>query len=153
MGIEHKTQAVPTYLSDKYWSRMTQQEQLEQLATKARIRFTRNGWRQLRQVRALPGSTFAKAMTMKFELALYIAAHEEKNIHFDTDCEEITYTNGVTLLIHKESGIWYITDVIGGEEVTYKPVFGWKQLKRGCDIILAHVLLGWRKPRLCESMI
>lgn len=145
--------SIPPFLSDTYWARIAQQEQLDKLSTKVRIRFTKDGWKQLKQAKALTGSTCAKARTMKAELALYIAAHEEKNIHFDTDCQEITYQNGVTLVIRKESGIWFITDVISGAEVTYEPVFGWQQLKRGCDIIIAHVLLCWRKLKPCESTI
>ena len=133
-------------LSHDYWNRASQRANLFLHAEKVRVRFTRDGLRQLSRLHRLPGSTFLRAVTIRAALALYIAAHESKNIHFDTDGQEVTYQNGISLVLRKEQDVWFVTDVIGGEEgVGYAPVFVWTQFKRGCSFILAQILVGWQK--------
>ena len=135
------------YTSTEYWNRALRYSQLLLNAMKVRVRFTKDGWRQLSQSKSIQGSMFFRAVTIKNELALYIAAHEQRAIHFDTESQEIRYQNGITLIIRKEQGIWFITDVISTAEVSFEPVFFWTRLKQGCSFILAHVLIGWRKLR------
>ena len=62
------------------------------------------------------------------------------------------YENGVYLLLRKMQGVWYITDVFAAEgTIAYEPVFFWKQIKHGVNLILAHALSGWR--HLTERMV
>lgn len=138
-------------LSSNYWNQAAQRTSLCLRALKVRVRFTRDGLKQLSRLRRLPGSTLLLARTISRELALYIAAHEAKNIHFDIDCWEVTYQSDVRLVLRKEQGVWFVTDVIGSKAVRFSPVFVWKQLKRGCELVLARVLVGWRNATLLQG--
>ena len=40
---------------------------------------------------------------------------------------------------------------VAEETVAYEPVFFWQKIRRGADLILAHVLSGWRQ--LTERMV
>lgn len=136
-----------TFPTDAYCAKAAQRTQLLLNAMKVRVQFTKDGYRQLAQIKHLPGTRFIRALTIETELSLYIVAHEAKGIHFDSECQEIAYESGITLILRKEQGAWLITDVITSDEVAYEPVFFWTQLKRGCDIILAKMLVAWRKVR------
>ena len=88
---------------------------------------------------------FIRGFVLRYEMGVYLAAHENACVPLDEGCLEVRYEDGVYLLLKKMQGVWYITDVFAAEEaVAYEPVFFWKQIKRGVDLILAHVLIGWR---------
>ena len=129
--------------SSSYWTFAAQTARLLLSAMKVRVRFTRESRKQLSQLKDMPGSVFLRAMTIKKELALYIASHEAQNIHFNTDCQEVCYQEGIILVLHKEQGVWFITDVLGSMTPRRTPVFVWEQFKRGCNLILARLLIGW----------
>ena len=109
------------------------------------IDFAKSGWRQFAKLNRNLGARFIKGFILRRELAAYITAHEENGVHLDTVCQEIRYDGGVYLLMMKCQGVWYITDIWSTETPTvFKPCFFWKQIKRECNLLLAHVLIGWQ---------
>ena len=118
----------------------------------AQVDFTRSGWRQFARLNRSLGALFLRRFFLRYELAAYLPAHEAAGTELDEGCQEVCYENGVYLLLRKMQGVWYITDVFATEEtVAYEPVFFWKQIKHGVNLILAHVLSGWR--HLTERMV
>ena len=118
----------------------------------AHVDFTRSGWRQFFKLNRSLGARFIRGFVLRYELAAYLTAHEAAGVELDEGCQEVRYENGVYLLLRKMQGVWYITDIFATEEtVAYEPVFFWKQIKRGVNLILAHVLSGWRQ--LTERMV
>ena len=118
----------------------------------AQVDFTRSGWRQFMRLNRTLGARFLRGFVLRYELAAYLTAHEAAGVELDEGCQEVRYENGVYLLLRKMQGVWYITDVFTTEEtVAYEPVFFWKQIKHGVNLILAHVLSGWR--HLTERMV
>ena len=118
----------------------------------AQVDFTRSGWRQFMRLNRTLGARFLRGFVLRYELAAYLTAHEAAGVELDEGCQEVRYENGVYLLLRKMQGVWYITDVFTTEEtVAYEPVFFWKQIKRGSNLILVHVLSGWRQ--LTERMV
>ena len=111
----------------------------------AQVDFTRSGWQQFAKLNRRLGARFIRGFILRHELGLYLAAHEAAGVELDEGCQEVRYEDGVYLLLKKMQGVWFITDVFAAEEaVTYEPVFFWKQIRRGVNLILAHVLTGWR---------
>ena len=109
------------------------------------IDFSKTGWRQFAKLNRNLSSQFIRAFILKRELAAYISSHEAKGFHLDTECLELRYDDGVCLTLKKIQGTWYITGVYASEmAVGFAPVYFWQQIKRGCDLLLAHVLIGWR---------
>ena len=118
----------------------------------ARVDFTRSGWRQFFRLNRSLGTRFIRGSVLRYELATYLTAHEAAGVELDEGCQEVCYEKGVCLLLRKMQGVWYITDIFAAEEtVAYEPVFFWKQIKHGVNLILAHVLSGWRQ--LTERMV
>ena len=118
----------------------------------AQVDFTRSGWRQFMRLNRNLGARFIRGFVLRYELAAYLAAHEAAGVELDEGCQEVCYENGVYLLLRKMQGMWYITDIFATEEtVAYEPVFFWKQIKHGVNLILAHILSGWRQ--LTERMV
>ena len=118
----------------------------------AQVDFTRSGWRQFMRLNRTLGARFLRGFVLRYELAAYLTAHEAAGVELDEGCQEVRYENGVYLLLRKMQGMWYITDIFATEEtVAYEPVFFWKQIKRGVNLILAHILSGWRQ--LTERMV
>ena len=118
----------------------------------AQVDFTSSGWRQFMRLNRTLGARFLRGFVLRYELAAYLTAHEAAGVELDEGCQEVRYENGVYLLLRKMQGVWYITDVFTTEEtVAYEPVFFWKQIKRGANLILVHVLSGWRQ--LTERMV
>ena len=118
----------------------------------ARVDFTHSGWRQFARLNRRLGARFIRGFILRHELGLYLAAHEAGGMELDESCQEVRYEDGVYLLLKKMQGVWYITDVFAAEEaVAYEPVFFWKRIKHGVDLILAHVLTGWRS--LTQRMV
>ena len=118
----------------------------------AQVDFTRSGWWQFARLNRSLGVRFIRGFVLRYELGVYLAAHEDAGAPLDEDCMEVRYEDGVYLLLRKMQGVWYITDVFCTEEaVAYEPVFCWKRIRRGASFILAHVLIGWRQ--LTERMV
>ena len=118
----------------------------------AQVDFTRSGWRQFAKLNRRLGARFIRGFVLRYELAAYLTAHEAAGAELDEGCLEVCYENGVYLLLRKMQGVWYITDIFATEEtVAYEPVFFWKQIKHGVNLILAHILSGWRQ--LTERMV
>ena len=118
----------------------------------AQVDFTRSGWRQFARLNRRLGVRFIRGFVLRYELGVYLAAHEDAGAPLDEGCMEDRYEDGVYLLLKKMQGVWYITDVFAAEEaVAYEPVFFWKRIRRGVDFILAHVLTGWRS--LTQRMV
>ena len=118
----------------------------------SQVDFTRSGWRQFFRLNRSLGTRFIRGFVLRYELAAYLTAHETAGVELDEGCQEVCYENGIYLLLRKMQGVWYITDIFTTEEtVAYEPVFFWKQIKRGVNLILAHVLSGWRQ--LTERMV
>ena len=111
----------------------------------ARVEFTRSGWRQFMKLNRSLGTRFIRGFILRYELGVYLAAHEDAGAPLDEGCLEVRYEDGVYLLLKKMQGVWYITDVFAAEKaVAYEPVFFWKRIRRGASFILAHVLTGWQ---------
>lgn len=118
----------------------------------ARVDFTRSGWRQYMKLNRSLDARFIRGFVLRYELGVYLAAHEDAGAPLDEGCLEVRYEDGVYLLLKKMQGVWYITDVFVAEEaVAYEPVFFWKQIRRGVNLVLAHVLTGWRS--LTQRMV
>ena len=118
----------------------------------AQVDFTRSGWRQFARLNRRLGVRFIRGFVLRYELGVYLAAHEDAGAPLDEGCMEVRYEDGVYLLLRKMQGVWYITDIFVTEEtVAYEPVFLWQKIRRGADFILAHVLSGWRQ--LTERMV
>lgn len=114
-------------------------------SVRVRVEFTKTGWHQLSELHASPIPVFVQSVTIKANLALYIAAHEEKHIHLDTEGQEVCYQPGIYLILRKEHGIWYITEVFTtGIAVEYAPVYFWTRIKRSFQVLAARVLIRWR---------
>ena len=111
----------------------------------AQVDFTRSGWRQFARLNRRLGVRFIRGFVLRYELGVYLTAHEAAGAELDEGCQEVCYENGVYLLLRKMQGVWYITDVFVTEAtVAYEPMFFWKQIKSSASFILAHVLTGWR---------
>ena len=118
----------------------------------AQVDFTRSGWRQFARLNRRLGVRFIRGFVLRYELGVYLAAHEDAGVDLDEGCQEVRYEDGVYLMLKKMQGVWYITDVFCTEEaVAYEPVFFWKQIRRGVNLVLAHVLTGWRS--LTQRMV
>ena len=118
----------------------------------SQVDFTRSGWRQFFRLNRSLGARFLREFVLRYELAAYLSANEAAGVELDEGCLEVCYENGVYLLLRKMQGVWYITDIFATEEtVAYEPVFFWKQIKHGVNLILAHILSGWRQ--LTERMV
>ena len=118
----------------------------------SQVDFTRSGWRQFFRLNRCLGARFLREFVLRYELAAYLTAHEAAGVELDEGCQAVCYENGVYLLLRKMQGVWYITDIFAAEEtVAYEPVFFWKQIKHGVNLILAHILSGWRQ--LTERMV
>ena len=118
----------------------------------AQVDFTRSGWRQFIRLNRSRGAQFIRGFVLRYELAAYLTAHEAAGVELDEGCQAVCYENGVYLQLRKMQGVWYITDIFATEEtVAYEPVFFWKQIKHGVNLILAHILSGWRQ--LTERMV
>ena len=118
----------------------------------ARVEFTRSGWRQFMKLNRSLGTRFIRGFILRYELGVYLAAHEDAGAPLDEGCLEVRYEDGVYLLLRRMQGVWYITDVVAAEKaVAYEPVFFWKRIRRGASFILAHVLTGWRS--LTQRMV
>ena len=75
------------------------------------VEFTQCGWRQFAGLHLYPGARFILGVMLRYEVAAYIAAHEEQGIALDTNCQEIHYDSGLYMLLMKCQGVWYITEV------------------------------------------
>ena len=118
----------------------------------ARVDFTRSGWRQYMKLNRSLDARFIRGFVLRYELGVYLAAHEDAGAELDEGCQEVCYENGVYLLLRKMQGVWSITDIFITEEtVAYVPVFFWQKIRHGADFILAHVMSGWR--HLTERMV
>jgi hypothetical protein len=109
------------------------------------VEFTRSGWRQFAGLHLCPGARFVLGVMLRYEVAAYIAAHEEQGIALDTICQEIHYDSGLYMLLMKCQGVWYITEVWTTSAPTgFVPVYLWQKVKRGWRDFIAQVLSGWR---------
>ena len=90
----------------------------------AQVDFTRSGWQQFARLNRRLGVRFIRGFVLRYELGVYLAAHEDAGAPLDEGCMEVRYEDGVYLLLKKMQGVWYITDVFAAEEsVAYEPVF------------------------------
>ena len=127
------------------WRYMAETTKLLFKSARVNIEFTKDGWKQLLQQNTSPVSAFIQSINIKADLALYIAAHEDKGIFMDTECQAIRYQSGLFLIIRKEHGVWYITDVFTtGEDAGFVPVYFWTRIKRGCKLLASRALSCWR---------
>ncbi len=128
------------------WDRMASVTSLLFKSARVGIEFTRTGWKQLLQNSISPATAFIQAINIKADLAFYIIAHEEMGVFMDTECQEICYQPGLYLIIRKEHGIWYITDVLTTDNrVGFAPVYFWTRFRRGFRAVTARVLICWRR--------
>ena len=122
------------------------ESRLMKQSSRVRVCFSRKSWKRFSALNAGLGLAFIRAFQFRRELALYIAAHEEKNIHLDGECAELCYEDGIFLIIRHVNGAWRITDVYStGASVGFEPVLIWTRIKRGCRYALAQALACWRR--------
>ena len=128
------------------FNRMAEVTKLLFKAARVRVEFTKEGWQQLLRLHPTPISAFIQTVNIKADLGLYIASYEERGIHLDSECQEVCYQSGMFLILRKEHGVWYVTEVITTEgDSGYAPVFFWTRIKRGCNVLAARVLICWRR--------
>ena len=131
---------------------MAQVTMLTMKSTRVRIEFTRESWKQFTQLNHSAVPAFVRAINVKADLALYIVAHEEQKIHLDSECQEVCYQPGLYMILRKEHGVWYITEIYTTGSVSgYAPVYFWTRIKRGFRVLAARVLIGWRRMKACNS--
>ena len=117
-------------------------------AAKPIIDFTRSGWRSFEKVNRALGAHFIRPFMLRAELAEYIAAHEQRGHHFDTDGVDIRYDGGVYVVLRKMQGVWYIVDAyLTDTPVEFKPIYFWQRIQRGVSSLLAKLIIGWRVTR------
>ena len=57
----------------------------------------------------------------------------------------VRYEDGVYLLLKQIGSTWYVTDIWATEEPTaFAPMLFWVRVKRGWQIILRQIVIGWR---------
>ena len=123
-----------------------EESHLMKQSSRVRVCFSCEGWKQFCALNAGLGSAFIRAFQLRRELALFIAAHEEKNIHLDDECAELCYEDGIFLIVRHVNGAWCITDVYTtGASVSFEPVLVWTRIKRGCGYALSQTLACWRR--------
>ena len=128
------------------FNRMAEVTKLLFKAARVRVEFTKEGWQQLLRLHPSPISAFIQTVNIKADLGVYIASYEERGIHLDSECQEVCYQSGMFLVLRKEHGVWYITDVYTiGEDAGFVPVYFWTRIKRGCNVLVARVLICWRR--------
>ena len=128
------------------FNRMTEVTKLLFKAARVSVEFTKAGWQQLIRLHPSPISAFIQAVNIKADLGVYIASYEDRGIHLDSECQEVCYQSGMFLIMRKEHGVWYVTDVYTTAEATgFVPVFFWTRIKRGCNVLAARVLICWRR--------
>ena len=133
-------------------NRMAQVTKLTMKSTRVRIEFTRESWKQFTQLNHSAIPAFVRAINIKADLALYIVAHEEQNIHLDNECQEVCYQPGLFMILQQKNGVWYITDIYTTGSVSgYAPVYLWTRIKRGFRVLAARVLIGWRRIKACND--
>ena len=109
------------------------------------VEFTKSGWRQFAGLHSCIGEGFVLGVMLRYEVAAYIAAHEEQGIALDATCQEIHYDSGLYMLLMKCQGVWYITEVwMTSAPGRFVPVFFWQCIRRGLCDWPAKVLIGWR---------
>ena len=128
------------------FNRMTEVTKLLFKAARVRVEFTRDSWQQLLRFHPSIISAFIQTVNIKADLGLYIAAYKEHGFHLDNECQEVRYQPGMFLILRNVRGVWYITEVYTtGEDDGFVPVFFWTRIKRGCNILVARVLICWRR--------
>lgn len=121
---------------------------IENMARNVRIEFTKSGWKQFKKLNLHRVDKYIRAYEITKDLALYISAFEQAGRKLDTLCETIRYSEEVNLVMKKEQGIWYITDIESTVPASdFEPVYFWMQIKRGFELLLARFLIGWRSVR------
>ena len=128
------------------FNRMTEVTKLLFKAARVRVEFTNEGWQQLLRLHSSPISAFIQTVIIKADLGVYIASYEERDIYLDSECQEVCYQSGMFLIMRKEHGVWYVTDVYTtSEDADFVPVYFWTRIKRGCNVLAARVLICWRR--------
>ena len=128
------------------FNRMTEVTKLLFKAARVRVEFTKAGWQQLLRLHPSPISAFIQTANIRADLGLYIASYEERGIRLDSECQEVCYQSGLFLILRKEHGVWYVTDVYTTVEAAgFAPVYFWTRIKRGFDVLAARVLIRWRR--------
>ena len=128
------------------FNRMAEVTKLLFKAACVRVEFTKESWQQLLRLHPSPISAFIQTVNIKADLGVYIASYEERGIHLDSECQEVCYQSGMFLILRKEQGVWYVTDVYTtGEDTGFVPVYFWTRIKRGFQLVAARVLICWRR--------
>ena len=111
----------------------------------AQVDFTRSGWRQFARLNRSLGVRFIRGFVLRYELGVYLAAHEDAGAELDEGCQEVCYENGVYLLLRKMQGVWYITDSCAAEEtVSYVPLAESGRWLHAGEILCDGYSLAWR---------
>lgn len=115
-----------------------------------RVDFSRSGLKQLIQMNRTLGSRFVRGIVLRHDLSIYITAHEQQGVSFDTICQELHYGDGIYLLLMRTNGIWIITDIwYSGAPDAYEPVYLWQRIRRGYHTLAIQVLACWRSLTMC----
>lgn len=111
-----------------------------------RVEFTTRGKQRFDRVKS---RHMINAFTLCHELAEYIERHIDAGIDM-TEEFTVRYEGGIFLTVHLCRGVYCIMDVSdAGTIVAAKAVMVWKRVKRGIEIVTAHVLVGWQLLRAC----
>lgn len=108
------------------------------------IAFSKQGAKMLDKLNQNLGKRRIHTGVLRSELIAYIAAHEELG-KLDTQYQLLRYTHNLCVAIRKEQGVWMILEVFLIRACkAFRPVYIWKQLRKGIDTVLEMVLAGWR---------
>ena len=115
-------------------------------ALRIRVEFTRRGrgsFERLSRRYAL------NAIAVQRELAEYIERHIDAGIDM-TEEFTVRYEGGIFLTVYLCRGVFYISEVADvGSIIAAKAVMVWRRVKRGVEIVTAHMLTSWQLVRAC----
>ena len=115
-------------------------------ALRIRVEFTRRGQGNFKRL----GRRYAlNALAVQRELAEYIERHIDAGIDM-TEGFTVRYDGGIFLTVYLCRGVFYISEVTDvGTIIAAKAVMVWQRVKRGVEIVTAHMLTSWQLVRAC----
>ena len=107
---------------------------------------TRESERQLRRINKGHGGLAMDILQR--ELAGYIYCHEHAGQGLDSEGQVLRFDERVSVLLRRLEGVWHILRIWrrdAGE--VCRPVYLWREIRRGWVVAIARILAGWRYER------
>ena len=114
-----------------------------------RIELSKSGRRAFNRLNAKLGQAYIRFFQLERDLAEYIERHIDAGIDM-TEEFTVRYEGGIFLTVYLCRGVYCIADASdAGTIVAAKAIMVWKRVKRGIELVTAHVLVGWQLMRAC----